>query len=168
MIIFAVYSREMMDMGMSGTLIGSTFSKKTEVSGITLERTVKLMRLTFSRILLQYPEIDVTIDQWVILQLLAQKGVLSQYEIGELSFKDAPTITRMIDLMVAKNYVTREPDDQDKRRFKISLTPDGRSRYDMIKPIVQAFRSRAYDGLSQNDLHVMDKTLHKIFDNLSK
>lgn len=146
----------------------TTFPKKTEVSGFTLERTVKMMRLSFSRMLLQYPELDVTVDQWIIIQLLARKGGLSQYEIGEQAFKDAPTITRMIDLMVAKKYVVREPDPEDKRRFKISLTSEGRSRFDSINPIVQEFRSRAYEGLSQNDLYVLDKTLHKIFDNLSK
>lgn len=150
------------------TILNNNYSRKTEVSGLTLERTVKLMKLSFSRILLNLPELDVTVDQWVVLQLLAQKGSLSQFEIGDLAFKDAPTITRMIDLMATKNYVLRELDEEDKRKFKISLTDEGHSKYQLIKPIVQEFRARAYDGLTQKDLHVLDKTLNKIFDNLSK
>ena len=45
-----------------------------ELSGFVLEKTVKLMKLSFSRILLQHPEIDITVDQWVIIQLIFQIG----------------------------------------------------------------------------------------------
>lgn len=148
--------------------INNNFSRKTEVSGFTLERTVKLMKLSFSRVLLNHPELDVTVDQWVVLQLLAQKGTMNQYEIADAAFKDAPTITRMIDLMEGKNLVIRESDTEDKRRFVIKLTEEGLKKYRFIKPIVHDFRDRAYAGLTASELQILDKTLKKIFDNLSK
>jgi len=148
--------------------VNNKYSRKTEVSGFTLERTVKLMKLSFSRILLNYPELDVTVDQWVVLQLIAQKGTMNQYEIAEAAFKDAPTITRMIDLMEGKNLVIREADPEDKRRFVIKLTSEGLEKYQFIKPIVHDFRDRAYEGLTTSELKILDKTLKKIFDNLSK
>jgi DNA-binding MarR family transcriptional regulator len=142
--------------------------KHVEVTGYTLERTVKLMKLTFSRILLMYPEIDITVDQWVIIHLLHKHQTLSQQEIGDLAFKDAPTVTRMLDLLETKKVITRKADKTDKRKYKITLTSLGRQKFEAIQPIVKNFRAEAYDGLSADELEMLEKTLKKIFENLSK
>ena len=140
--------------------------KHVEVTGYTLEKTVKLMKLTFSRILLMYPEIDVTVDQWVIIHLLHKHQKLSQQEIGDLAFKDAPTITRMLDLLETKKIITRKADKTDKRKYKIALTSLGKKKFEAIQPIVKNFRAEAYDGLSDVELEMLEKTLKKIFENL--
>lgn len=141
---------------------------RLEMSGFTLERTVKLMKLSFSRILLLHPETDITVDQWVVINMLYKHNALSQQELGELCFKDAPTITRMIDLLVSKSLVSRTHDINDRRRFIIRLTDQGMSIYHFIYPLVREFRSEAYDGLSNEDLAHLDRSLNKIFENLSK
>ena len=82
-------------------------SKRQEAFGFAMEKTVKMMRLTFNRLLLLHPEADITVDQWILINILNKYGSLSQQELGELTFKDAPTVTRMIDLMVQKGMVTR-------------------------------------------------------------
>ncbi len=141
---------------------------RLEMSGFTLERTVKLMKLSFSRILLMHPETDITVDQWVVINMLYKHNALSQQELGELCFKDAPTITRMIDLLVSKKLVSRTHDINDRRRFIIKLTDEGMSIYHYIFPLVREFRAEAYDGLSNEDLAHLDRTLNRIFENLSK
>ncbi len=141
---------------------------RLEMSGFTLEKTVKLMKLSFSRILLLHPEIDVTVDQWVVINMLYRHNALSQQELGELCFKDAPTITRMIDLLVSKKLASRTPDINDRRRFIIRLTEEGQAIYHRIYPLVREFRTEAYAGLSNEDLAHLDKTLNIIFGNLSK
>ena len=136
---------------------------RLEMSGFTLERTVKLMKLSFSRILLMHPETDITVDQWVVINMLYKHNALSQQELGELCFKDAPTITRMIDLLVSKKLVSRTHDINDRRRFIIKLTDEGMSIYHYIFPLVREFRAEAYDGLSNEDLAHLDRTLNRIF-----
>lgn len=147
-----------------------TFSniKKTEITGFTLEKTVKMMKLSFSRTLLLHPEIDITVDQWVVLHLLNKHKQLSQQELGDLAFKDAPTITRMLDLLELKQVIIRKADKKDKRKYKIALTALGKNKFNAIQPIVQEFRAEAYDGLTNEELNMLEKTLKKIFDNLSK
>jgi DNA-binding MarR family transcriptional regulator len=126
------------------------------------------MKLSFSRILLMHPETDITVDQWVVINMLYKHNALSQQELGELCFKDAPTITRMIDLLVSKKLVSRTHDINDRRRFIIKLTDEGMSIYHYIFPLVREFRAEAYDGLSNEDLAHLDRTLNRIFENLSK
>jgi DNA-binding MarR family transcriptional regulator len=143
-------------------------SKQIELSGVLLEKTVKMMRLSFSRVLLMHPEIDVTVDQWLVISLLQKHKILSQQEICEIAFKDAPTVTRMIDLLVVKNIVYRNIDTTDRRKFLISLTPDGIDTFGYIAPLVKSFRSEAFSDISSEELIVLERVMNKIFDNLSK
>lgn len=141
---------------------------KTEVSGFTLEKTVKLMKLSFSRVLLSQPHIDTTVDQWVIIQLLYQNQSISQHQLAKLAFKDAPTITKMLDILELKQIVKRENHSSDKRKNRIELTALGKTKYNQILPLVKQFRQEAYEGLSHEELLGLDKILQKIFNNLSK
>ncbi|MBK9736020.1 MAG: MarR family transcriptional regulator [Saprospiraceae bacterium] len=145
-----------------------SIQKRYEVSGFAIEKTVKLMKLSFSRILLLHPEIDITVDQWIIIQLLHKHTSLSQQELSDLAFKDAPTITRMIDLMVQKNLATRNPDSNDRRKFIISLTNQGIFMYKQVSPVVNEFRAEAYADISNEELATLEKIMNKIFLNLSK
>jgi len=153
---------------MPNTILLRSIEKKPEISGFTLEKTVKLMKLTFSRMLLLHPDIDITVDQWVVVHILYRHKILSQQELGELTFKDAPTITRMIDLLVFKGLVTRKVDEKDRRKFMITLTDEGLLKYKCIEPIVQEFRAEAYEGVSGEELITLERTLNKIFQNLAK
>lgn len=149
------------------TLINSGVAKKV-LSGFKLEKTVKLMKLSFSRILLLHPDIDVTVDQWVILHFLYIHKKLSQQELADLAFKDAPTITRMLDLMESKGLVVRHLDTDDKRKFKIKITDFGKEKHNIIEPLVDEFRSEAYAGLTDEQLITLEIALDTIFTNLSK
>ena len=141
---------------------------KSAFSGFRIEKTVKLMKLTLSRLFNQHPELETTVDQWVVMYLLNMYESLSQQEIGEHAFKDAPTVTRMIDVMEAKNLVVRLQDTMDKRRLMIQLTPLGKAKFGLMKPIVEQFRASAYEGLDEEQLSQLETTLNIIFNNLSK
>jgi DNA-binding MarR family transcriptional regulator len=142
--------------------------KRYEVSGYNIERTSKLMKLAFSRMLQMHEDIPITVDQWVILQLVEKHQILSQQEIAELSLKDAPTITRIIDLLVQKELLLRSPDLNDRRKFNISITSKGIKVYNLVIPILHAFRNEAYDGITDHELSALDSIMNKIFINLSK
>lgn len=142
--------------------------KQPEVSGYTIEKTVKLMKLSFSRILMLHPEIDITVDQWIIIQLLYKHQNLSQQQLAELSFKDAPTVTRIIDILVNKDIVRRDADHQDRRKFSILLTENGLTTYKMVIPLLDEFRKEAYADIAHKDLIALEETMNKIFQNLSK
>jgi DNA-binding MarR family transcriptional regulator len=143
-------------------------SKRQEALGFTMEKTVKMMRLTFNRLLLMHPEAGLTVDQWILINILNKYGSLSQQELGELTFKDAPTITRMMDLMAQKGMVTRLSDIKDRRKFVISLTESGERLYMLTETVAREFRSSAYDDISDDELEMLDSILKKIFDNLAK
>jgi len=142
-----------------------TSQHKLQISGFMLERTTKLMKRHFQQ-KLAAAGVGVTVDQWVVLQELDRKNGLSQLEIARLTFKDAPTVTRIIDLLCEKQLTRREPDERDRRRFKIVLTEQGKAKIQKVLPIAREMRSTAWHGLTDDDMDQLVQTLNTIFENL--
>lgn len=140
--------------------------KKSAVSGFTIERTAKRMKQRFKRMLKEH-QVDVTVDQWVILQLLDREDGLSQFQIAHEAYKDAPTVTRIIDLLCKKGLTKRAADATDRRKFNIFLTAKGNEKVAEIKPIVKAFRKIGWNGLDDDAINQMMDTLDRIYHNLS-
>ena len=144
-----------------------TYSKdrKSEISGFVLERTAKRMKQYFQQKLAQN-DTDVTVDQWVILQELERQDGQSQLELARAVFKDAPTVTRIIDLLCKKKLTRRVADPADRRRFRIELTKAGRQKIAEVLPIVEEFRREAWQGLTDGEVDQLVRSLNKIFENL--
>ncbi|MCB0660813.1 MAG: MarR family transcriptional regulator [Saprospiraceae bacterium] len=138
-----------------------------ELSGFTIEKLSRMMKLSFSRKLLANENINITVDQWVCLKLLDQYGQMNQQQLSDHSLKDAPTLTRIIDKLEAKALIAKAPDPNDRRKTNLSLTDEGETMVARIKPILQSFRSEVYSGISASELHTMEEIIHKIFSNLN-
>ena len=87
----------------------------TKNFGAYLDRTLKLIRQSY---LQTFKEMggDLTTEQWVLLDELHQNDGISQNELATLSFKNAPTVSRIIDLMCQKGLSERQRIDHDRRR----------------------------------------------------
>ncbi|MCB0643359.1 MAG: MarR family transcriptional regulator [Phaeodactylibacter sp.] len=142
-----------------------TTQPNSEVLGFIIERTAKRMKQACQQ-RLKAAGFDITVDQWVILQELDKEDGLNQYEIAKKTYKDAPTITRIIDLLCKKKLTRRVLDSADRRRYCIRLTDLGRRHIEEILPVIQEFRLQAYQGLPTEDLKGMMGLLNTIFDNL--
>lgn len=138
----------------------------TEFPGFIIERTAKKMKLSFSRILARL-NAGITVDQWVILAILNRKDGISQNEICEEVFKDAPTVTRILDLLEKKGIVERKPDVKDRRRFKIYITSEGKKIVDKYMEEVRKFRKQSYESLTPQQLEQLQLILDKIYSNLN-
>jgi DNA-binding MarR family transcriptional regulator len=68
-----------------------------------------------------------TVEQWRTLVLLADGRSHSMSEIAEFALVPAPSVTRLIDRMVADNLAYRKADPRDRRRVLVRISPRGRS-----------------------------------------
>jgi DNA-binding MarR family transcriptional regulator len=108
---------------------------------------------------------DITIDQWLILKTLHEHPEISQKELADQVFKDYGSITRIIDLLVQKAYLSRKPHPEDRRRFKLELTDQALDLLDPLIGIVKNNRQTALIGVSQQEIIALNKTLEKIIEN---
>lgn len=111
---------------------------------------------------------DITVDQCLVLIILNENEKISQIEIARLIFKDNASITRIIELMVKKDYLIREANEIDKRKSKLVITEKGRETIVLLTPVFNLNRKTALDGLSFDEIELLDKLLHKIISNCKK
>ena len=138
----------------------------TSLSGFVIECTSKRLKQACQQIL-KKEGFDITVDQWVLLYELKTNDGLGQNELARKVFKDPPTVTRIIDLLCKKGYITRNQDALDRRKFLVCMTEKGKELIHQVEPVIINFRESAYKGISKKDLHKLNETLGQIFDNLN-
>lgn len=87
------------------------------------------------------------LEQWHVLSCLADGVGRAMSEIGALVVLPAPSMSKLIDGMVADNLVHRRIDDQDRRRVLVYLTARGRRLHEALRSAVEQ------DAASLEDLH---------------
>lgn len=132
--------------------------------GFLIERTIKKIRQNLQKRFADQ-EVDITVDQWVILDQLNNRDGMSQNELAECTYKDAPTVTRIIDILCKKNFTQRVMDPNDRRRFKIMLTEEGKGVIEKALPEVYAVRKQGWEGLEDQDYEHLMRILDTIYKN---
>ncbi len=108
---------------------------------------------------------DITVDQMLLLSVLESNPNLAQNEIADMLFKDHSSITRMIELLVKKDYLSRSINKSDRRKFKLNISAKGVHTLKQLKPIVFQNRKDALRGVSENEVNQLFTTLNKIIQN---
>ncbi len=139
-------------------------SKKVKPFGTYIDRNYRLIRLRFLQAF-KKAGVDITTEQWVLMDLLMQENGLSQNELAARSFKDAPTVSRIIDLLCKKEFTERRKAENDKRRHDIFITPKGKEVYNKILPIVYELREKGWEGLSDEDYQTFLRIMNQVFGN---
>jgi DNA-binding MarR family transcriptional regulator len=133
----------------------------------TIEQTIKEYRKISQKNIGKIVN-DITVDQCLLLIVLNKNSNYSQKEIAELIFKDNTSITRIIELMVKKEYLTRKINELDRRKFNLEITEKGKKTIELLTPVINKNRQDALKGLSENEIELLDKILIKILSNCKK
>ncbi len=132
--------------------------------GSYIDRTYKIVRQDLIN-RFKMAGVDLTPEQWVVVSRLKSDGEMYQTDLANLSFRDKPTVSRIVDLLVKKDIVERRPDKSDGRKFFISLTKNGEEIVRKAYPEVNASRERGWTNLSDDEYDTLISTLDKIFEN---
>lgn len=111
--------------------------------------------------------LDITIEQWSILYHLWKEDELSQQELCYRSYKDKPSITRLVDNLEKQNLVERKASDTDRRINKICLTEEGRNLQEKTIEIANQTMDEALLGVNKEQIDLVRQVLQKVYDNLS-
>jgi DNA-binding MarR family transcriptional regulator len=129
-----------------------------------MERAMRRMRIAWQKALYD-AGVDITVEQWVVLYIISEGNGLSQVEITELAFKDAPTVTRIIDNLVKKDWVYRKMSLADRRKFEIYITKEGKQIVEKLLPIVHSLRQQGVQGVAASDMQIFKNILDRIYRN---
>lgn len=113
-------------------------------------RTARLLRLHFTRFA-EKSGYDITQEQWLILNKLAQNPGVSQLGLADALIHDKPNITRILVGLEKKKLIRRRSDTEDRRILRVTLTPAGEKLQEEFSALVAAEREHLQDGLSEAD-----------------
>ena len=109
--------------------------------------------------------IDISPEQWTILLSLWEKDGVTQQELCNATFKDKPSMTRLIDNMERQHLVVRISDKKDRRTNLVHLTKTGRELEGKAFVIANQTLKEGLEGVSMEDLKIAQEVLRKIFQN---
>lgn len=130
----------------------------------TIDKAIKSYR-QMAQQRLHEAGLDITVDQWLILNILKAEGDVSQQEIADRVFKDNASVTRIIELLVNKKYVSRKPSKEDRRRASLEITASGERLLKTADNIARSYRKKALKNIDQKTLESMRKGLTQIIEN---
>ena len=120
------------------------------VFGYFIDRTAKAIKADLND-RFRSLNADITPEQWLLLSKLYNTDGLSQVELGDSTYKNAPTISRIIDLLCKKGLAERQPHEADRRKFKIYITDQGKDLVQLTMPQVINARVDGWEGLTTED-----------------
>ncbi|HEX8332890.1 MAG TPA: MarR family transcriptional regulator [Segetibacter sp.] len=110
--------------------------------------------------------LEVTIEQWSVLYHLWKEDGLSQQELCDRSFRDKPSITRLLDNLEKQKLVKRKASKNDRRKNLIELTDAARQLQEMTMEVANQTLNEALAGVSSDDVELCKSVLQKVYDNL--
>ena len=111
--------------------------------------------------------IDITPEQWTVLLFLWEKDGVTQQELCNATFKDKPSMTRLIDNMERQHLVVRISNPLDRRTNLIHLTKTGKGLEKEVRIITGQTLKEGLDGLSMEEIDIIQELLRRIFTNLT-
>ncbi|MEY3739282.1 MAG: hypothetical protein RL034_1054 [Bacteroidota bacterium] len=110
--------------------------------------------------------LEITIEQWSVLYHLWKQDGLSQQELCNRTFRDKPSITRLIDNLEKQKLVKRMPSKEDRRINLVCLTEPAKLLQDKTIELANQTMDEALVGVNKNEIEIVKQVFQKVYDNL--
>ena len=110
--------------------------------------------------------LEITIEQWSVLYHLWKQDGLSQQELCNRTFRDKPSITRLIDNLEKQKLVKRMPSKDDRRINLVCLTESAKLIQDKTIELANQTMDEALVGVHKNEIEIVKLVFQKVYDNL--
>lgn len=112
--------------------------------------------------------LEITPEQWTVLSFLWHKDGVSQQVLCDATFKDKPSMTRLIDNLVKLELVERQSTPTDRRSNLIFLTEKGLGIKDRANDAVFESMQAAFAGIDEEGVKQARSLLKTIFKNIEE
>ncbi len=109
--------------------------------------------------------LEITIEQWSVLYHLWKEDCLSQQELCNRTFRDKPSITRLIDNLEKQNLVKRMPSKTDRRINLVCLTDAARGLQQSTIDLANQTMDEALVGVTKAEIETVRQVLQRVYDN---
>ena len=111
--------------------------------------------------------LEITIEQWSVLYHLWKEDGLSQLELGNRTFRDKASTTRLIDNLEKQELVTRVASKDDRRINLVYLTDTAKPLQQITYELANKTMNEALQNISKEEIEVVKNVLQRVYDNLT-
>ncbi len=111
--------------------------------------------------------IEITIEQWSVLYHLWKEDGQSQQQLCDATFRDKPSITRLVDNLEKLGLVKRTANKNDRRINKICLTPEAENLQIQSMEVANQTLNEALVGVTNGQIEIAKEVLNMVYENLS-
>ena len=110
--------------------------------------------------------LNLTIEQWSVLYHLWKQDGISQQELCNATFRDKPSITRLVDNLERLQLVKRVPSESDRRINMIFLTRQSQKLQEESMLLAEETLNEALISVPADKIEVCKEVLQIVYDNL--
>jgi DNA-binding MarR family transcriptional regulator len=110
--------------------------------------------------------LNLTIEQWSVLYHLWKQDGISQQDLCKATFRDKPSITRLVDNLEKAGLVKRIAAENDRRINRIYLTKQAQKLQQESMDIAEQTLNEALNGVSPEKIEICKEVLQVVYDNL--
>lgn len=111
-------------------------------------------------------ELNLTIEQWSVLYHLWKQDGISQQELCNATFRDKPSITRLVDNLEKLQLVKRVPSESDRRINLIYLTKQSQKLQEYTMVLAEETLNEALESVPPEKIEICKEVLQIVYDNL--
>jgi len=112
--------------------------------------------------------LNLTIEQWSVLYQLWKEDGSSQQDLCERTFRDKPSITRLVDNLEKLQLVKRVPSESDRRINLVYLTRQGTKMQEQTMQLAEQTLNEALSGINPEHINLCKEILQQVYDNLKQ
>lgn len=142
------------------------FDQLIESDGFIIASLGSESHRRFAKVINQW---DLGMHQQAVLTALVElddEGVTSQKELGDIVGIDPRNIVPVLDSLENRNLVERISDQDDRRRYSIRLTKQGRDLAQKIKSSGQELEEKMFAALNQSERRTLHDLLLKLYNSI--
>ncbi|GMO93366.1 MarR family winged helix-turn-helix transcriptional regulator [Bradyrhizobium sp. TM239] len=130
-----------------------------------LNRVVTKLNSDFQ---LELEALGLTFTQWRVLAFLHEEDGLSILALSDATDTEPSTLSRALDKMEQRGWISRVPAASDRRSIVICLHPPGRDTFHKALALAMGKLRLSIAGIPENDLRRLRQSLMRIEKNLDE
>jgi DNA-binding MarR family transcriptional regulator len=111
--------------------------------------------------------LEITIEQWSILYHLWKEDCLSQQELCNRTYRDKPSITRLVDNLEKQKLVKRVASKEDRRVNLVCLTSTAQELQELTIDLANQTMDEALVGVDRGEIETVKSVFQRVYDNLT-
>lgn len=134
--------------------------------GPYIGKTYKLMNLFISEEI-HRNNLDITVEQWVCLKVVSETPTpIIQNDLALVTMRNKASLTRLLNTLEKKALIFRKTMNNDSRKKYVFLSEKGKALFNETRPVFMNAMQKMQEGISDNELEQMFKTITKIQNNI--